>query len=82
MKYFARGLRDMLKTTQLNIEFFHALDPFQINFIEMCFQQSYDEKMGMLGEIEYYNYHVYQDFKNLVFEQTYGLDQDYWKKVA
>lgn len=82
MSYYARGIRDLLKTTQLNIEFFDSLTEFQLNFVEMCFKQSYDEKMGLMGEIESYNYHVYQEFKAIMFEQKYGLDEDFWKKSA
>lgn len=82
MNYFARGLRDQLKTTQLSIEFFETLDEFQLNFVEMCFKQSYDEKIGLMGEMESYNYHVYQEFKTYMFEEKYGLDADFWKKSA
>lgn len=82
MSYYARGIRDLLKTTQLNIEFFDTLTEFQLNFVEMCFRQSYDEKMGLMGEIESYNYHVYQEFRAIIFEEKYGLDEDFWKKAA
>lgn len=82
MSYYARGIRDLLKTTQLNIEFFDTLTEFQLNFVEMCFRQSYDEKMGLMGEIESYNYHVYQEFRAIMFEEKYGLDEDFWKKAA
>lgn len=82
MNYFARGLRDLLKTTQLSHEFFEHLDEYHLNFIDMCFKQSYDEKMGLMGEIESYNYHVFQEYKALIFEEKYGLDEDFWKKVA
>ena len=82
MSYYARGIRDLLRTTQLSIEFFDSLDEFQLNFVEMCFKQSYDEKMGLMGDIENYNFHVYKEFKAIMFEEKYGLDEDFWKKVA
>jgi len=82
MKYYARGLKDLLKTTQLNEEFFESLDSFQRNYIEMCFRQSYDEKIGLMGEVESYNYHIFKDFMLKDFEVKYGLEETYWKKVA
>jgi len=82
MSYFARGLRDLLKTTQLNEEFFGDLDSFQTNFIDMCFKQSLDEKMGMMGDIENYNYHLFQEFRLKEFQSQYGIEEEYWKKSA
>ena len=82
MSYYARGLRDLLRTTQLNDEFFEGLDDFQKNFIEMCFKQSLDEKMGMMGDVESYNYHLFQEHRFKEFENRYGLADDYWKKSA
>jgi len=82
MRYYAQGLRDLLKTTQLNEEFFDCLDEFQKNFIEMCFKQSYDEKMGLMTEVESYNFHVFKEYRIREFEQKYGLEENYWKKVA
>ncbi len=82
MKYYARGLKDLLKTTQLNEEFFETLDSFQKNYVEMCFRQSYDEKIGLMGEIESYNYHIFKDHMLKDFEEKYGLEENYWKKVA
>ena len=80
--YFATGIRDLLQTTQLNLEFFYELDDFQINFIEMCFKQSLDNKMGMLTEVEKYNYHLFEEFKLQQLESMYGVDADYFKKSA
>lgn len=82
MTYFARGLRDLLKTTQLNDEFFDSLDDFQKNFIDMCFKQSLDEKMGMMGEVETYNFHLFQEFRLRELEGSFGLEENYWKKVG
>lgn len=82
MKYFARGMRDLLRKIQLNSEFYEDLDDFQINFVEMCFKQSYDEKMGLMGDIESYNYHLFKEFQNKRFEEMYGLDEYFWKKTA
>ena len=80
--YFATGMRDLLQTTQLNLEFFKELDDFQINFIEMCFRQSLDEKMGLMSEIEKYNYHLFEEYKIQSIERMYGIDPDLIKKVA
>jgi hypothetical protein len=80
--YFATGMRDLLQTTQLSLEFFFELDNFQINFIEMCFKQSLDEKMGMLTEVERYNYHLFEEYKMQQIENQYGVDPEFFKKVA
>ena len=82
MSYFARGLRDLLKQTQLNDEFFESLDSFQKNFIDMCFKQSLDEKMGMMSDVESYNFHLFQEFRLREVENNFGLKDDYWKKVG
>lgn len=75
-------MRDLLRTTQLSFEFFKELDEFQLNFIEMCFRQSMDERMGMLSDIEKYNLHLYEEFKLNQLEEMYSLDGDYFKKSA
>lgn len=80
--YYAKGMRDLLQTTQLSMDFFEDLDDFQINFIEMCFKQSLDEKMGLVSEIEKYNLHLFEEFKLRKIEQLYGVDPDYIKKAA
>ncbi len=80
--YYAKGIRDLLQTTQLNIEFFEELDNFQIHFIEMCFQQSLDDKMGLMTEVEEYNLHLFEEFKLLKLEEEYGVDPEYFKKVG
>ena len=80
--YSAKGMRDLLQTTQLSMEFFEDLDEFQINFIEMCFKQSIDDKMGLLTEIEQFNLHLFEEYKIRQLEEMYGVDPDYFKKAA
>lgn len=80
--YYAIGLRDMLKSTQLSVEFFESLDNFQIHFIEMCFRQSIEIQMGMMTEIEMYNYNLFMDFKTYLFEHMYGVEEQFYKKAS
>jgi hypothetical protein len=80
--YYARGMRDLLQTTELSLSFFDELDSFQINFIEMCFKQSLDEKMGLMTEVEKYNYHLFEEYKIRQIEDMYGVDPEYFKKSA
>lgn len=80
--YFAKGMRDLLQTTQLTIEFFENLDDFQIHFVEMCFKQSLDNKMGIMSEIEEYNLHLFEEFKLRQLESMYGIDPGYLKKAS
>mgnify|MGYP000184508345 CR=1 FL=1 len=80
--YYAKGMKDFLQTTQLNMEFFNDLDSFQLHFIEMCFKQSIDNKMGLMSEVERYNYHLYEEYKMQKIEDMYGVDADYFKKAA
>lgn len=82
MKYYARGMRDLLQKHQVSVEFYDELDAFQIQFIEMCFRQSLDEKMGLMTEVEAYNLEVFNDFKNTKFEEMYGLGEGLWRKAA
>lgn len=82
MKYFARGMNELLKTSQLTLEFYRQLDDFQIHFIEMCFKRAIEENIGMLTELENYNYHVFQEFKSELFYEKHGIHQEWWKKVA
>lgn len=77
--YYAKGMRDLLRSTQLTIEFFDDLDDFQLHFVEMCFKQSMDDKMGMMTEVEHYNYQLFEEFKMRQVEQMYG---DYFKSAA
>jgi len=80
--YYAKGMRDFLQSTQLNMEFFNELDAFQLHFIEMCFKQSIDGKMGLMNEVERYNYHLFEEFKMRQIEDLYGVDPEYFKKSA
>ena len=82
LMYYARGMRDLLQTTQLNMEFFENLDDFQLHFVEMCFKQSLDGKMGILTDVEEYNLHLYEEFKLRQIEELYGIDPEYLKKAA
>ena len=80
--YYARGMRDLLQTTQLNMEFFEDLNSFQIHFIEMCFRQSLDYKMGIMTDVEEYNLHLFEEFKLRQIEDLYGVDPEYLKRAA
>lgn len=68
---YANTIRDVLKSTQLNEEFFNGLDAFQLNYIDMCFKKSLDEQIGMMGEIEYHNYQIFLRYKNEYMEDFY-----------
>tara|TARA_B100001971_G_C18234924_1_gene566498 strand:+ start:117 stop:341 length:225 start_codon:yes stop_codon:yes gene_type:complete len=72
-------MRDLLRTHQLSVEFYDEMDTFQIQFIEMCFKQSIDEKMGLMSEVEHYNYQLFEEFKRREFEQRYGLVEELYK---
>lgn len=78
--YYAKSLRDIIRSSQLNREFFEGLDEFHIHFIDMCFKQILEDQMGILSDIERYNYHAFEDFKNH-FDDFVYLD-DSWKKSA
>lgn len=80
--YYAFGMRDMLKNTQLNVEFFENLDNFQLHFIEMCFKQSIESQMGLMTEVELYNYNLFLDFKAYLFEELYGVEEQFYKKAG
>jgi len=80
--YYAKGMRDLLQTTQLNMEFFSELDDFQIHFIEMCFKQSVDENMGLMTDIQRFNLHLFEEFKLRQLEERYGVDSEYMKKAG
>ena len=80
MLYYAKGIRDLLQTHQLNTEFYEHLNEFQIQFVELCFKQSFDEKMGLMTEVEAYNLKVFNHYKSAQFVQKYGVVEEYWKK--
>ncbi len=69
--YHAKTLRDLLKTVQITEDFFLDLDPFQLNYIEMCFKKSLDEQIGMMAEIEYHNYQLFMKYKSEYLEDFY-----------
>ena len=80
--YYAFGLRDLISVAELNKEFFEELDTFQLNFIEMVFKQTIESQMGLLTEIEHYNYELFLEYSREKFERTYGIDQDLFKKAG
>lgn len=69
--YHAKTLRDLLKSVQITEDFFTDLDPFQLNYIEMCFKKSLDEQIGMMAEIEYHNYQLFMKYKAEYLEDFY-----------
>jgi hypothetical protein len=69
--YHAKSMKDLLKTVPLTEEFFMGLDPFQLNYIEMCFKRSLDEQIGMMNEVEYANYQVFLKYKSDYEEDFY-----------
>ena len=81
MSYFARGLKDLLRTTKLNSEFFESLDDFQIEFIELCFKQNYDSNIGLMTDAEIHNHEIFREFKMNKMIEKYGLEEG-WKKVS
>ena len=68
---FAKTMKELLKTTPLNEGFFSDLDPFQLNYIEMCFKKSLDEQIGMMSEVEFGNYQLFMKYKNEYLEDFY-----------
>ena len=71
LMYHAKSLKDLLKTVPLTEDFFSFLDPFQLNYIEMCFKRSLDEQIGMMSEIEFGNYQLFLKYKNDYQEDFY-----------
>jgi hypothetical protein len=82
MSYYAKGLKDLIRSTQLNLEFYESLNDFQIHFIEMCFKKNNDEQIGMMGEVEEINYNLFNQFKLRKFEKDFGLDEEIWSKAS
>ncbi|MCT4641359.1 MAG: hypothetical protein N4A33_03610 [Bacteriovoracaceae bacterium] len=82
MAYYAKGLKELIKSTKLNLEFFDTLTEFQLHFLEMCIKKNLDENIGVMNDVEEYNYTLFQEYKLIKFEQEYGLDPDIWKKSA
>lgn len=69
--FHAKGLKDLLKTVPLTEAFFTDLDPFHLNFIDMCFKKSLDEQMGMMSEVEFLNYQAFLKYKSEYEEDFY-----------
>jgi hypothetical protein len=69
--FHAKSLKDLLKIVPLNEDFFMGLDPFHLNFIDMCFKKSLDEQMGMMSEIEFGNYQIFLKYKSEYEEEFY-----------
>ncbi len=67
----ATTMRDLLKSTTLTEDFFVNLDPFTLNFIDMCFRRSLDEQIGMMGETEFKNYQLFLQYKSEYGEDFY-----------
>lgn len=69
--YHAKSIKDLLKAVPLNEDFFMNLDPFHLNFIDMCFKRSLDEQMGMMTELEFANYQLFMKYKSEFVEDFY-----------
>ncbi len=69
--YHAKSLKDLLRTTPLTEGFFHDLDPFHLNYIDMCFRKSLDDQMGMMAETEFRNYQLFMKYKSEYEEDFY-----------
>jgi hypothetical protein len=80
--YYGKGLKDLISKTPLTIEFFQELDEFTIHYIDMQFKKLLDDQMGLMGEIENQNYHIFQDFLVQYNFEKYGVEPSYWKKAS
>lgn len=69
--YHAKSIKDLLKAVPLNEDFFMNLDPFHLNYIDMCFKRSIDEQMGMMTELEFANYQLFLKYKSEYSEDFY-----------
>ncbi len=69
--FHAKSLKDLLKTVPLTESFFGDLDPFHLNYIDMCFKMSLDEQIGMMSEVEFANYQVFLKYKSEYEEDFY-----------
>lgn len=78
----AHTMKDLLKNTELTEDFFIGLDPFQLNYIEMCFIKSLDEQIGMMGETEYHNYQIFLKYKSEFLEDFYPELKKRHKKAS
>jgi len=64
-------MKDLLKSVPLTEDFFLDLDPFQLNFIEMCFKRALDEQIGLMTEVEFSNYQLFMKYKSEYTEEFY-----------
>lgn len=69
--YHAMSIKDLLKSVPLTEDFFVDLDPFHLNYIDMCFRRALDEQIGMMSEIEFGNYQIFLKFKSENEEEFY-----------
>lgn len=69
--FTAKSLKDLLKTVPLTEDFFMGLDPFHLNYIDMCFKKSLDEQIGMMNETEFANYQIFLKYKSEYEEDFY-----------
>ncbi len=77
--YHAKSLKDLLKIVPLTEDFYSNLDPFHLNFIDMCFKKSLDEQIGMMSEIEFGNYKLFLKYKSEYEEDFYTEIKTYKK---
>ncbi len=67
----AKTMKDMLRSVPLTEDFYMNLDPFHLNYIEMCFKKSLDEQIGMMSELEFNNYQLFLKYKSEYIEDFY-----------
>lgn len=80
--YFALGLKDILVSTRLSIEFYDSLDEFHLAMVDSIFNEFLEETMGLMTEIETYNFQLFNDFKRIQIERELGIDLEELKKAA
>ena len=79
--FHAKGLKDLLKSVPLTEDFYSGLDPFHLNYIEMCFKKSLDEQIGMMTEVEFGNYELFLRYKN-DYEENFYPEMKHQKKAS
>lgn len=79
--YHAKSLKDLLKTVPLTEDFFVDLDPFHLNYIDMCFKRALDEQIGMMSETEFHNYQLFLKYKS-EYEEEFYPEIKYPKKAS
>jgi len=63
--YYAKGIKDLLSEVEITLEFFQLLDDFTLAYVDSFFKQCIEENMGLLTEVQYFNYECYLDYLNL-----------------